>query len=517
MGSQGSKQAMDNINTLLGSRAGVLELVFRMLPLRDLKNVLLVCQLWRETAAPLLWARRDLWVTWENITAVVEALGDGRRLGAVSKISTRKVSDNLLEAMARQPELRSVDMINCGLCTNQSWVKPELLARTVIGLQEVKMIHSRISKQQAEAILRAVCAGAPRLKIVTMQSCDLSSLDAELLARGMTNLRKVNICRTELTKQQMEEILTAISTGQSQLQYLDISQNNLSSVEPNILAKAMSSLKEANIRHTQLTNHQTNAVFIALSAAHSQLKNLNVECNNLSLVEPAILARAVTGLENVNMSETQLTDQQMKAICIKMDDNHSHLTNLDIQNNDLSLVEPNIFAKAVNNLQEVKIPFPYLTNQQIKAILTVISAGHSQLKNLDMNFASLSLVEPSLLAGAVTSLEDVEMGGTELTDQQLEAILITICGGASRLKTLNLGSIPLSRVEAGLLARAASCLEEVYLMYTELSQLQAEAILAESLIKTSLRRLNISHCGLNYDFLVAGKRLVERSFIVVIE
>ena len=41
---------MDNINTLLGTRAGVLELVFRLLPSRDRKNVLLVrrlCRLWR--------------------------------------------------------------------------------------------------------------------------------------------------------------------------------------------------------------------------------------------------------------------------------------------------------------------------------------------------------------------------------------------------------------------------------------------------------------------------------------
>ena len=36
------------INTMLGRRAGVLELVFGMLPPRDMKNVVLVCHLWRE-------------------------------------------------------------------------------------------------------------------------------------------------------------------------------------------------------------------------------------------------------------------------------------------------------------------------------------------------------------------------------------------------------------------------------------------------------------------------------------
>ena len=86
MDSQGSRQAMDNINALLGRHAGVLRLVFQLLPLNDLKNVSLVCHLWREPAEPLLWARGVLGVSGENMTRVVEELGDDRRLQAVRKI-----------------------------------------------------------------------------------------------------------------------------------------------------------------------------------------------------------------------------------------------------------------------------------------------------------------------------------------------------------------------------------------------------------------------------------------------
>ena len=39
---------VSTINRVLGQRAGVLRLVFGLLPPRDLKNVVLVCQLWRE-------------------------------------------------------------------------------------------------------------------------------------------------------------------------------------------------------------------------------------------------------------------------------------------------------------------------------------------------------------------------------------------------------------------------------------------------------------------------------------
>ena len=65
---------MDNINTLLGQHAGVLDL--RMRPFWDLKKVSLVCQLRREARGFLLLARGVLRVTGENMTAVVKGLDD---------------------------------------------------------------------------------------------------------------------------------------------------------------------------------------------------------------------------------------------------------------------------------------------------------------------------------------------------------------------------------------------------------------------------------------------------------
>ena len=73
MGDGGSEVA--SINLVLGQRAGLLDLVFRLLPLRDLLVVLLVCRLWREVGEePGLWARLVLRVTRENMTAMAQGL-----------------------------------------------------------------------------------------------------------------------------------------------------------------------------------------------------------------------------------------------------------------------------------------------------------------------------------------------------------------------------------------------------------------------------------------------------------
>ena len=73
MGAWFSTNQSDLINALLPPK--MLHQVFRLLPPRDMKNVLLVCQLWREVGeAPGLWSWVVLRVTRENMANMPEVL-----------------------------------------------------------------------------------------------------------------------------------------------------------------------------------------------------------------------------------------------------------------------------------------------------------------------------------------------------------------------------------------------------------------------------------------------------------
>ena len=77
-----------SINRVLGQRAGLLELVFRLLPLRDLLVVLLVCRLWREVGEePGLWAGLILRVTRENMAAMPQVLAIRSRHEKIQQVS----------------------------------------------------------------------------------------------------------------------------------------------------------------------------------------------------------------------------------------------------------------------------------------------------------------------------------------------------------------------------------------------------------------------------------------------
>ena len=77
--------------------------------------------------------------------------------------------------------------------------------------------------------------------------------------------------------------------------------NNISSVEPTLLADALNKLETVGLSGTSLTIEQAEALFTAISGG-TQLKCLDIAENNLDMVEPTLLATAVRKLETVDLS-----------------------------------------------------------------------------------------------------------------------------------------------------------------------------------------------------------------------
>jgi len=159
-------------------------------------------------------------------------------------------------------------------------------------------------REVSEELLQAVVRH-PGLKEMEVWA-DLSSVDPELLAQAVTQLEEVWLQRTSLTPQQVTAICTAM-TGNSQLKTLDLSGNNLSSVDADILAQAVAQLEEVGLDYTRLCQQKMEAIFAALDTP-SKMKVLRIGNNNLFDMDPEILARVVNKLETVDVWFTQLTE-----------------------------------------------------------------------------------------------------------------------------------------------------------------------------------------------------------------
>ena len=182
MGACNSTNQPHQINALLPPE--ILHQVFRLLPPRDMKNVLLVCQLWREVGeAPGLWAWVVLRGTWENMSSMAEVL-DTRRIRTVRKLMVWSVPEELLKAVVRHHGLSVMEVGGEVL----SILEPSLLVGAVTLLEEGRVENRR---QEGEAILTAICqqsVGGFRVQKLGIGRKCLTSVDAGLVARAVSQL-----------------------------------------------------------------------------------------------------------------------------------------------------------------------------------------------------------------------------------------------------------------------------------------------------------------------------------------
>ena len=111
---------------------------------------------------------------------------------------------------------------------------------------------------------------------------------------------------------QVIAICTAMTTN-SQLKVVNLAKNVLTSVDADLLGQAVNQLEEVDLYDTKLTTQQAEKVLEAV-ITNSKLKVLNMQNNNLSLVDADILAKAVNKLESVEMYNTDLTGQQITEV-----------------------------------------------------------------------------------------------------------------------------------------------------------------------------------------------------------
>ena len=328
----------------------MLERAFLLLPLRDLSSAVLVCRRWREVGeAPQLWRRLRLTVQDESLSYVQEAL-QLRRLQALSGITLNAVSQNLLQKLLKHRSLKELSMANINLSTMK------------------------------------LCFLFPLFRLVTSPSA------VRLLGASLASL-------------QATALFTALQES-IQLKCLDLSVNNLSTVKPSLLVSVVSSLEEAKLVKTWLTTQQVSALFSQLGKC-SRLKFLDLSHNNLSSVNPALLQTAPRHLTDLRLWGTHLSSAQVTALCSVLATG-STLMNIDLTGNKLDQVEPGLLVIAVTKLQKARLVRTSLTFEQVTALCGAIGES-TRLKSLDLSLNNLSSVRSGLLASGVTGLEEVRI------------------------------------------------------------------------------------------------------------
>ena len=172
------------------------------------------------------------------------------------------------------------------------------------------------------------------------------------------------------------------------------------------------------------------------------------------MIEPNILAKGVRQLQEVTLVRCDLTTGQALTVCSAINEGSS-LTSMDISYNKLTSVDEEVLAKAVNKLQNVSIDNNQLTPEQITTILRLCQNEETKLKKMILRNTKLADIEPRLLSIALNKLEEVGLDGCSLSTEQLNMILKKATAENSKLQDIDLRNQDLSVVDSEIMEEVA--------------------------------------------------------------
>lgn len=252
----------------------------------------------------------------------------------------------------------------------------------------------------------------------------LSKVCPEVLGKGLANIESVKLHEVCLTVEQINNIMTRLEEGAflKSLDVYDSINSRISESSSTLLASSFNKLESLTMYNASLGKNRT-LLFLERMAEKSRLKHLNIRSNSLRGIPPIIMARAFQCLTSLNIEDTDISAPQLETFFQSLQDQSwRQLAEVSIGHNDLSTVDSNIFASALNNIAKVNVNATSITKDQVEELFKAILMK-SFLKQLNLSTNDFSSVNTSLMAAAINKLEKAFMFGTGLTEYQVEAIL----------------------------------------------------------------------------------------------
>ena len=230
------------------------------------------------------------------------------------------------------------------------------------------------------------------------------------------------------------------------LRELSVEFDNLSTVELSVLMGAISRLEKLSLIKCDLTASQVTAVFSQLSVSeHHKLRTVNLSYNNLSFVPTELLVTAImSGFEEVDFTSTNLTPIQLTGIYTMVADRKpQRLRRIKLGNNDHSSIPTEKLKAMISGLEEVDLYNTNLTPVQLTGIYTMLADEKPlRLRRIKLGYNDHSSIPTEMLLSVMISdLEEVDLFDTNLTAVQL----IGICSMVADEKPLRLKKINLLR------------------------------------------------------------------------
>ena len=248
-------------------------------------------------------------------------------------------------------------------------------------------------------------------------------------ANAFNELDKTKILGVYLKWSGIEVLESGVFDGFTAITDVDLLDNALKALEPNLFAGLPSSVVLISLTSNNLTTLDED-----LFAGLSSLKYINLNSNNLTTL-PASLFAGLENLEALTLASNNLTTLPAGLFA-----GLSALAELYLYNNAFTTLPAGLFA----DLESLDIL--WLTGNNLTTLPATLFADLENLNILWLNGNTLTTLPATLFAG-LSALSELDLGGNALTE-----LPTTLFAGLSALRKLYLDNNAFTALPAGLFA-----------------------------------------------------------------
>jgi len=240
----------------------------------------------------------------------------------------------------------------------------------------VKLRHG-----QLKAILDYMSVKS-KVKCLHLLNMDFGSVDMNMFESPLATLTSLSFAGTTLDEAQLKCFIETISSCKGcNLKALGLSSSDMKSIEPNLLSRVLTSIESVRLDSIDILVSQLEVLFVMISEGETVVKCLDLEeIDAVYEVNPKLLAKAVNELEYYQFGSSSLSENQTTEI-FKVMSCGTRLKMLGTPGDQFGLeeieyineVDPVILAKAVNNLESVRLNVGDLSLAQCVAIFKQLS------------------------------------------------------------------------------------------------------------------------------------------------
>jgi len=152
------------------------------------------------------------------------------------------------------------------------------------------------------------------LKSLDIGGTDLEDVNPDLLASAVCRLETVSLIGAQFNYEHLVNTLTAILNGDDiKLKNIDLGKSPFMEVNPELLAGLASKLETVCLMGCELVKEQLIAIFDAIGE-DCKLRNLDLSGVDLTELDPNQIANAITKLKRVELTGAQMTVEQVNCL-----------------------------------------------------------------------------------------------------------------------------------------------------------------------------------------------------------